>query len=100
MSEMPSIKQAENFHTQGLEKDRQRNYEESIQYFEEAIRLYPDYVRAYLDLGSAKMGMNDIQGCIDEYEKARNVLIKQGRLDDAALVEYDIKTYKFALEHG
>ena len=54
----------------GVVADREKRYEEAIEYFKQAIEIKPDYGDAYLNLANSYKNSGKIDEAVETYEKA------------------------------
>ncbi len=82
LASIPSMKQANDFEraksllNNGLAYYSQKDtkgkeaIKEAIDYYNEGIKIKPDYAEIYNNRGNAKRSLGDIQGAINDYDKA------------------------------
>ncbi|MEG4270741.1 MULTISPECIES: hypothetical protein [unclassified Microcoleus] len=67
------------FYEQGFDLGRRGLYEEAVAAFTQAINLNPDFVEAYMIRATARSGTGDLQGGIEDFEKAMDIYRARGQ---------------------
>lgn len=62
----------------GVVADREKRYEEAIEYFKQAIEIKPDYGGAYLNLANSYKNSGQIDEAVEIYEKALALRVNYG----------------------
>lgn len=71
-----AVSKAYTYHSIGLDRYREKNYERAIEDFNEAIRLNPKMAITYSMRGLARTKIKDYQGAIEDYTQALRILPK------------------------
>jgi len=70
---------AQELYQQGFDLGRRELYKEAAEAFTQAINLNPDFVEAYMVRAHARTGFGNLQGAVEDFQKAIDIYRARGQ---------------------
>ncbi|WP_373537368.1 hypothetical protein [Microcoleus sp.] len=71
--------ESQEFYEKGFDLGRRGLYHEAVEAFTQAINLNPDFVEAYTIRAHVRAAAGDLQGGIEDFEKAMDIYRARGQ---------------------